>query len=110
MSEIKDKWSSGDPYEYFMGRLSTLMAPEFFKWLNVPTDKNWLDVGCGTGALSKAIEQNCKPQNLAFVDPSESFIERAKQRISIKGEFKVGNVESMPFEKESFDLIVSFIL
>ena len=28
---------------------------EFLSWLNVPANSHWLDVGCGTGALSQAI-------------------------------------------------------
>jgi SAM-dependent methyltransferase len=107
MSEIKDKWNSGDPYEYFMGRLSTLMAPVFLKWLNVPSDINWLDIGCGTGALSEAIEQNGRPKILSCIDPSENFIEKVMKRISVKGEFRVGSVENIPFENESFEIVVS---
>jgi len=107
MSGIKDKWNDGDPYEYFMGRWSSLMALEFLKWLNVGSNKNWLDVGCGTGALSEAIELNCKPQKLTCIDPSESFIEKVKRRISIIGEFVVGGVDRMPFENDCFDIIVS---
>ena len=83
------------------------MAPVFLKWLNISSDKNLLDVGCGTGALSRAIELNCKPQNLACIDPSKSFIDKAKKRISIKGEFRVGRVENIPFENKTFDIIVS---
>jgi len=107
MREINDKWNNGDPYEYFMGRWSSLMAPKFLKWLNMPKNKRWLDVGCGTGALSKAIEQNFQPENLACIDPSESYIEKAKHRISMKGDFRVCTAESMPFENESFEIIVS---
>ncbi|MCE4563246.1 class I SAM-dependent methyltransferase [Maribellus sp. CM-23] len=107
MSAIKDNWDNGDPYEYFMGRWSTLMAREFLVWLNAPLHTNWLDVGCGTGALSKAIEQNCSPQNLTCLDPSSVFIEKAKERISMKAAFTVGSVENMPFENENFDIVVS---
>jgi SAM-dependent methyltransferase len=107
MSEVKDKWTNGDPYEYFMGRWSTLMAPEFLKWLNVPSNKKWLDIGCGTGALSKAIEQNSRPKSICCIDPSENFIQKVKNRISIQGEFRVGSAENIPFENENFEIIVS---
>lgn len=107
MNQIKDQWNDGDPYEYFMGRWSSLMSIEFLKWLNMPSNLNWLDVGCGTGALSATIEQNCNPNNLASVDPSESFIEKVKNRVSITGEFRVGSVENLPFENENFEVIVS---
>jgi len=107
MNQIKDKWNDGDPYEYFMGRWSSLMSIEFLKWLKIPPNLNWLDVGCGTGALSATIEQYCNPNNLASVDPSESFIEKLKHRISITGEFRVGSVENLPFENENFEVIVS---
>lgn len=107
MRKIHDEWNDGDPYEYFMGRWSSIIALVFLKWLNIPTNKNWLDVGCGTGALSKAIEQNFQPKSLFCIDPSESFIEKVKQRISINGEFRVCNVENMPFQNESFEIIVS---
>jgi len=105
MGETRDKWNDGDPYEYFMERWSSLMAPAFLKWLNMPPRMSWLDIGCGTGALSEAIEQSCNPQKISCVDPSEGYIEKVKKRISIKGEFRVGNVENLPFEDDSFELI-----
>lgn len=107
MSEIKDKWNDGNPYEYFMGRWSSLMSIEFLNWLNMPSNLNWLDIGCGTGALSEAIEHNCIPEKISGIDPSEGFIEKVKQRISTNCEFRVGNVEKLPFENENFEVIVS---
>jgi len=35
MPSLCDTWNSGDPYEYFMGRWSKLVAPVFLQWLNV---------------------------------------------------------------------------
>jgi len=107
MIEINDKWNAGDPYEYFMGRWSSLMAPEFLKWLNLSSNKNWLDVGCGTGALSAAIEQNGRPLKITCVDTSENYIEKVKQRISLSSDFRVASAENLPFENESFDIVVS---
>jgi SAM-dependent methyltransferase len=107
MNGINDEWNDGDPYEYFMGRWSSLMSIEFLKWLNMPSNLNWLDIGCGTGALSEAIEQNYLPYKISGIDPSQGFIEKIKQRISSNCEFRVGNVEKLPFENESFEVIVS---
>lgn len=83
------------------------MAPVFLKWLNAPTDKKWLDIGCGTGALSKVIEESYSPQSLACVDPTSAFLEKAKSRISANNKFRIGGAENIPFESDNFDVIVS---
>jgi hypothetical protein len=51
----KDVWASGAAYEAYVGRWSRLVAREFLGWLAWPPGKRWLDVGCGTGVLSRAI-------------------------------------------------------
>ena len=98
MNKLKDNWESGDPYEYFMGRWSKLMAPEFLNWLNLPYSLNWLEIGCGTGALSEAIFKYCKPSHLTCIDPSKEFLARAKVRLKNKGEFFEGNATDIPNE------------
>jgi hypothetical protein len=47
-----DTWASGDAYEPYVGRWSRLVAREFLSWLAVPPGSHWLEVGCGTGALT----------------------------------------------------------
>ena len=39
----------------------------------------WLDVGCGTGALSRAILDRCAPAAVLGVDPSEGFLAHARR-------------------------------
>ena len=106
MKTKKDSWNSGDAYEYFMGRWSMLMAPVFLQWLNVPSNKSWLDIGCGTGALSEAIFQKSLPAKICCVDPSAEFLERAKQK-TFQADFHVANAINLPFPDNAFDIVVS---
>jgi SAM-dependent methyltransferase len=107
MNNTKDKWDSGDPYEYFMGRWSKLMALEFLTWINLPHSLSWLDIGCGTGALSEMIYQHCKPSHLTCIDPSDEFLTQAKERLDSQGEFIVGSATDIPREDNSIDVVVS---
>jgi ubiquinone/menaquinone biosynthesis C-methylase UbiE len=102
-----DTWNSGDPYEYFMGRWSKLMAPVFLKWLNLPSNMYWLDIGCGTGALSEVIFHKYKPAYLCCVDPSTDFLEKAKEKNSFQGDFFIGNASDIPLTSNTFDIVVS---
>jgi ubiquinone/menaquinone biosynthesis C-methylase UbiE len=77
-----DSWSSGEQYEKFMGRWSNLVAEKFLAWLNIQPNSTWLDVGCGTGALTKLILQSCKPKKIISIDLSSEFIFHAKQSIA----------------------------
>ena len=78
----KDVWASGDAYEPYVGRWSRLIARQFIAWLGVPRDKTWLDVGCGTGALSQVILDNASPRNVLGVDPSDGFVSFARHKVT----------------------------
>src|SRR5215211_546634 len=64
------RWASGDAYEPYVGRWSRLVAREFLTWLDAPGGLDWLDVGCGTGALTEAVAERCAPRHLVGIDPS----------------------------------------
>lgn len=99
-------WAAGDRYEPYVGRWSRLVAPEFLAWLAVPPGKRWLDVGCGTGALSQTIISSAQPGGVAGVDPSEGFLAFARTRVP-QAEFRVGDAQALTFEDGSFDAAVS---
>jgi SAM-dependent methyltransferase len=102
-----DSWNSGDAYEDFMGRWSQLMAPLFLGWLRLPLHLSWLDVGCGTGALSAAVARLQSPSSLVGVDPSEEFLDKARQQLPSAATFFTGNASRLPLSDHSVDAIVS---
>ena len=105
---MQDRWSSGDFYEPYVGRWSRLVAHEFLGWLNAPLALNWLDVGCGTGALTEAVAERCAPERLAGVDPSDGFLDFARQRLGRRGaELQKADAQNLPFADAEFDRVVS---
>jgi SAM-dependent methyltransferase len=107
-NESKEVWASGDSYEPYVGRWSRLIAKEFIRWLALPENSRWLDVGCGTGALSQTILEIANPKNIKGIDRSEDYVEFARSRINdSRAGFEVGNAQMLSFESEAFDAAVS---
>jgi len=104
----KDTWASGDTYEPYIGRWSRLVAHEFLKWLAIPAGSQWLDVGCGTGALSQTILQVTDPVHIKGIDRSEGFIIFAKEHTPDRRvEFQVGDAQAIKENSGIFDVAVS---
>jgi len=111
MPELGDQWAAGANYEKFMGRWSRLLAPLFVSWLPVRAGAHWLDVGCGTGALSEAICSRAKPASVTACDPSEPFIRHARQQPVDPGvRFVVGGVGNLPGREGGFDSVSSALV
>lgn len=104
---MKNSWVSGDPYEYYMGRWSRLVAELFVDWLSPSSGLKWLDIGCGSGALSEAIINNEKPAALTAIDQSEGFVRTAQKRLDSRAHFSVGNALSLPLKESSVNITVS---
>ena len=104
----KDNWASGDLYEPYVGRWSRLVAQEFLTWLDRPMDGHWLDVGCGTGALSQTILNICNPQVVKGIDRSEGFVAYARSKVNDpRVTFEVGDAQSLPVDSNHYDSAVS---
>ncbi len=103
-----DRWVTGQSYEAFMGRWSRQVADPFLDWLAPGHGLNWLDVGCGTGALSRAICRRCQPQTLIGCDPSPDFISLARDSVAdCPTTFVVTNADDLPSRDDGFDVVVS---
>ena len=103
-----DQWVTGDAYEAYMGRWSRRLARVFVEWLPPRPGANWLDVGCGTGALTSTICDCCQPAAVAACDPSEPFIDHARKSLSdVRVSFVVAGVDTLPSRDGGFDAVVS---
>jgi SAM-dependent methyltransferase len=100
-------WKSGDVYEPYVGRWSRLVARDFLSWLDAPVGLAWLDVGCGTGALTEAIAANCAPERLAGVDASAGFLGFAQRRLGPGVGLRQADARDLPFAAAEFDRVVS---
>jgi 2-polyprenyl-3-methyl-5-hydroxy-6-metoxy-1,4-benzoquinol methylase len=107
-SKLTPNWKSGKAYEEYMGRWSRLVAREFVPWLGVSPGKNWLDVGCGTGALTQVILEKALPKNVQGIDASPEFVDYARDHIQdTRVGFRAADVEALFSWKETFDAVIS---
>ncbi len=106
-----DAWQAGDSYDQYMGRWSRQIAPAFLDWLGAPRAKDWLDVGCGTGALTAAIVEQCVPLSVTSIDPSQGFLDKARANVpDPRVDFRVGEAQALPIDTGSADMVVSALV
>ena len=106
-----DAWSAGSSYDAYMGRWSRRIAPGFLDWLARPDGLDWLDVGCGTGALSSAILARCKPRSLIGIEPSAGFLARARENVpDPRAGFATGDGQALPLADASRDVVASALV
>lgn len=100
-------WGRGSAYERYVGRWSRRVAPVFLSWLAVPPGRRWLDVGCGTGALTVAITELSSPASVDGIDPSDGFLAEARKNLGERARLQLGAAEKIPLEDASVDVVVS---
>jgi SAM-dependent methyltransferase len=92
-----DLWSEGAAYERFMGRWSRRVAVEFVDWLDIPAGLRWLDIGCGTGALTAAVLSRADPVSILGTDPSEAFVATTAREVDDpRAQFVVADAATTP--------------
>lgn len=87
----------------------------WYKWTfnNIKLDKKYkvLEIGCGNGALwSKNIDLLDKDISITLTDVCEDMINNAKKSLSNYSDifdFEIVDPSNIPFENESFDLVIA---
>lgn len=108
VEERKDTWAAGKLYEPYVGRWSRLVAGEFLSWLEPEPGSDWLDVGCGTGALTETILGQAQPRSVKGVDSSPGFLDYARAHVSDpRATFEVADARALPVGSGEFDAAVA---
>jgi SAM-dependent methyltransferase len=111
MAQQKDTWAAGDLYEPYVGRWSRSVAKELLAWLRVPPYSAWLDVGCGTGAVTEVILDQAQPASVVGIDPAAGFIDYARGHIADpRASFGVGDAQELAVETNRFDVAVAALV
>ncbi len=84
------------------------MLADYLDDLDVGADARVLDVGCGTGAVTRALAARCPSGHVVGVDPSAILVERARELATDAANlsFEVGDGRALPFEDGAFDAVV----
>ena len=91
-------------YDAFMGRYSVRLAPNFADFAGVREGEHVLDVGAGTGALTRElVERGAK---VVAVEPSPEFTRALRSRFP-RIEVHEAPAEELPFADDSFDIALA---
>src|SRR5256885_1048668 len=73
------------------------LAREFLAGLKPRPAAHWLEVGCGTGALTAAVCAQCDPASVLACDPSAAFVAHARRHIADeRATFVTTGAEDLP--------------
>lgn len=93
-------------YDRFMGRYSSLLAPQFADFAGVVIGQRAIDVGCGPGALTGELVARLGADSVSAVDPSEPFLASVAQRYP-GVDVRRATAEHLPFAGATFDLALA---
>lgn len=103
-----DTWTAGEGYEHYMGRWSRLTALRFLDWLAPPAQKDWIEIGCGSGALTAGILKKGAPRSLIATDQSAAFIAHCRaSKTDPRVRFVITDAQELRFPDGSADVVTS---
>lgn len=94
-----------------MGRWSARLAPLFLDFCDVGDAQSYLDVGCGTGALTKAIRARHGDATVVGLDPAREFIAHLSAEVADgRSWFCRGDAQDLPFADARFDAALGLLI
>jgi SAM-dependent methyltransferase len=104
----RDTWALGTAYDRFMGRWSRAVADHFLSWLVIPPRAHWLEIGCGTGALTGRILELARPETVTACEPASGLLARAREACpDPRASFAAADAATLPHRAPGYDAVVS---
>lgn len=104
--KVKKHFSRGAKNYDVHAHLHRRIIDDLLGFLPNSKPQNIADLGCGTGLLTEEIRKKYPRARIVGVDLAPGMIEAAKTKV-LGAEFMEFDVEDLPFERSSFDLLVS---
>lgn len=101
--------TSGDAYDAFMGRYSTVLAERFADFAGVEAGMSVLDIGCGPGALTTVLADRVGPDSVIAVDPSPPFVAVCSERCP-GVDVRAGDAGGLPVADGAVDAALSLLV
>lgn len=105
--QAENVWKLGN-----YGSISTMLPPisaHLVRLLNIQPEESVLDIACGNGNTAITARRNSK--NVTGIDITSELLERAaeEEKIALLDGivWKEGDAQDLPFEDESFDVVLS---
>jgi len=106
-----DRWQDAAAYDLFMGRWSRALARELLAWLDVPGGSTWLEIGCGTGSLTRAICELTEPSAVVACDAAPDYVSHCREQLRFEPLTVVAVPPSgYPARAGGFDAVVSSLV
>ena len=87
-----------------------MLAHDFVRWLQPEPQQHWLELGCGTGALTAAICSDAEPASVVSCDPAAPFIEYARQNLNDhRAAFVVASADDFPIRADGYNVVTSLL-
>lgn len=93
------------------GLQERLEIPLMLRALRLPVGGRVLEVGCGRGVALPVLSRRLVPTELVALDIDPLLLDAARRRVErhgIRATLQEGDLRALPFETESFDLVIDF--
>jgi ubiquinone/menaquinone biosynthesis C-methylase UbiE len=84
------------------------LAPLLIEFAEIQNGDRVLDVGCGTGSLTRALLEHMPRSEMVGVDPASPYIEYGRQQLTNRqARLEVGDAQNLQYPIAIFDKCLS---